>query len=84
MRWRIMARYYFHLHECGAVTPDLEGREFATLAAAHAAAIVDARAIMCDEIGDGGLCLSCHIELTDAGGQSIERVLFRDAVTLTG
>ena len=79
-----MTRYFFNLHECGIVTPDPEGREFASLQAAHEAAVEDARAIMCEEVGDGHLCLSCHIEIMDVGGQCVERVLFKDAVDVTG
>lgn len=41
-----MARYFFHLHECGTLTPDTEGRDFANLAAALEAALTDARSIM--------------------------------------
>lgn len=79
-----MARFYFDLHECGSVTPDPEGREFVSLDAAREAAKHDARAIMCEELGNGCLCLSCLIEIQDAGHAPIERLLFKDAVHVTG
>jgi hypothetical protein len=79
-----MARYFFHLHECGTITPDPEGRDFASLEAARDAAVEDARAIMSEEVGDGSLCLSCHIEITGARGECLERVMFRDVVDVKG
>ncbi|MEN2784872.1 DUF6894 family protein [Sphingomonas qilianensis] len=80
----MMARYYFNLHECGTVTSDPEGREFASLAAARDAAKEDARAIMCEELGTGCLCLSCRIEITDGEGRCLDLVLFKDAVDVVG
>ncbi|MEG3086355.1 DUF6894 family protein [Sphingomonas sp. PB4P5] len=79
-----MARYFFILHECGTVTPDPDGRDFASLEAAHAAAVQDARAIMCEELGSGSLCLSCHIDITTDQGEFVERVMFKDTVAVTG
>ncbi|MFC3580744.1 DUF6894 family protein [Sphingomonas hylomeconis] len=79
-----MARYFFHLHERGTITVDEEGRVFATLAAAYAAAIRDARAIMCDQLGEGKLCLACLIEIVDDTGACVARVPFGDAVDVTG
>ena len=83
-RLPFMARFYFNLHECGTFTPDPEGRVFASLEAAHQAAVEDARAIMCEELGDGALCLSCHIDIMSETGECLARVLFKDAVEVTG
>ena len=79
-----MAHFYFDLHECGTATLDPEGRDFATLDAARTAAIADARAIMCGEIGEGALCLSCYIDISDGAHVHLTRVLFRDAVQVNG
>ena len=79
-----MTRYFFHLHECGSVTQDPKGRDFPSLDDARTAAVADAHAIMCDELSHGNLCLSCHIEISGADGECIERVLFSDSVKVTG
>ena len=84
MRLPIMAHFYFDLHECSTVTPDPEGRDFATLDAARTAAITDARAIMCGEIDGGALCLDCHIDISDENHVHLLRVLFKDAVEVNG
>ncbi len=62
---------------------DPEGRDFATLDAAREAAITDARAIMCGEIDDGALCLSCYIDISDEAHVHQTRVLFSDAVEVS-
>jgi hypothetical protein len=79
-----MTRYFFHLHECGTDTPDGEGKELPDLAAARDHAEAAARGIMCSEVIDGTLCLSCHIEIEnrDSGERTIVR--FRDTVQITG
>lgn len=77
-------RLHFHLNECGTVTGDEEGREVASLASAYDLAITAARAVMCAEVAEGRLCLSCHIEVIDEHGTRVLLVPFSDAVTITG
>jgi hypothetical protein len=79
-----MARYFLHLHECGTVSPDLEGQECATLDEAVDAALLGARDVMTWELRSGKLCLGCHISVADASGREVARVDFRDAVSITG
>jgi len=79
-----MARYYFHLHECGEVTPDEEGLECSSLDAVRREAVSAARAVMCAELSEGRLCLSCHIEVEDSAGQIALTVPFREVVALSG
>jgi len=79
-----MALYYFHLHECGSVWQDDEGREFAGIDEAIAAATAGARDVMSHEIRAGKLCLSCYVEIAGLGGTEIARVPFRDAIKLSG
>lgn len=78
-----MPRYHFHLHECGTVFEDVEGieREPAEL---RAVAIRAARDVMCAELAEGRLCLGCCIVVEDAERREVERVHFRDAVSVTG
>lgn len=77
-------RMHFLLHECGTVTDDPEGREVVDLAAARAIAITAAREVMCSELGEGRLCLSCHIEVIGPDGARLLLVPFKDAVTISG
>lgn len=79
-----MPRFYFHLHECGVITPDREGRVCGDLNDARRFAIEAARSVMAAEILDGQLCLSCHIEVVDRAGKPIITVRFAEAVVLTG
>ena len=79
-----MARYFFDLHECGTVLADHDGMEADHLAAARDIALAAARDVMCGEIGEGALCLSCFIEIRDDQRELLDRVMFRDAVQITG
>lgn len=78
-----MTLFMFHLHECGTLTPDEEGKELPDLAAAQTYAEAAARSIMCAEVEQGGLCLSCHIEIENGDSGERTRVWFRDAVKIT-
>lgn len=60
-----MARYLFHLHHCGDLISDEEGRELDSLEAAVAQAQVDARGLMAAELSEGKLCLGCQIEVVE-------------------
>ena len=79
-----MARYFFNLQECGTILEDDDGRELADLDAAHANALAEARAIMCAEVAEGRLCLSCHIVVLDAGRRELFDVPFKQALVVTG
>jgi hypothetical protein len=50
-----MAKYFFHLNECGSVTTDAEGGDLPDIAAARAYAIHEARVIMAEEVKRGAL-----------------------------
>ena len=79
-----MPLYYLTLDECGDVAEDLEGIEYDNLATAHTSAVQAAREIMCGELKDGRLCLSCKIEVKDTSGAILMTVPFREAVTIAG
>ena len=78
-----MTKFLFHLHECGVVTPDEEGRDLPNLEAAQHIAETAARAIMCSELEDGKLCLGCHIEIENGDTGERHIVDFRDMVRIT-
>jgi hypothetical protein len=79
-----MDRYYLHLHECGTVLEDLEGRECASLQEVTDLAIENARDVMMGELRSGRLCLGCFISITNSAREEVGRVNFRDAVAITG
>lgn len=60
-----MPRYFFHLHDCGALLPDEEGREFPDLEAAVHMAKIEARELLAAEVNEGKLCLGCQIEVVE-------------------
>jgi hypothetical protein len=60
-----MPRFFFHLHDCGRLVSDEEGREFPSIEAAVARAQIEARELLADEIRDGRLCLGCQIEVVE-------------------
>ena len=43
-----------------------------------------ARAVMCAEVSEGRLCLSCRIEVRDKTGAVVLDLPFRDAVEISG
>lgn len=79
-----MARYFFDLYECGDSCKDREGQELQDLAAAQVIALKAARDIMREEVAQGKLCLGCYILVRDESLDVVHRVLFREAVQLTG
>ena len=77
-----MPRYRFHLYN-SQVALDPEGRVFPDLAAAHADAIVNARALMCDDLcSQGEINLGHRIEIEEEDG-TLCVVTFREAVKVT-
>lgn len=79
-----MAHYFLDLHECGKVTDDHDGQEHAGIEEVRQEAYRAAREVMCAELAEGRLCLSCHIEVRDEGAAVVLCVPFREAVTISG
>ncbi len=79
-----MERYFFQLNECGKSLADSEGCECASLEAARTRALAAAREVMCAELSEGRLCLSCDISVSDEIGHVVYVLPFRDAVRITG
>jgi len=78
-----MARFFFHLHECGTVIEDEEGIERRP-EEVREIAIQNARDVMCGELVQGRLCIGCCILVEDSNRQEVMRVPFKDAVTISG
>ena len=79
-----MIHFMFHLHECGVVTEDEEGRDLPDFESARHYAEIAARAIMCSELEDGDICLGCHIEIENRDTGERHIVAFRDVVRIVG
>lgn len=60
-----MTRYFLHLHYCGKLIPDEEGREFPNLEAAVERAQIEARDLLAGEVREGKLCLGCQIDVVE-------------------
>jgi hypothetical protein len=79
-----MERLFFHLHECGTVTRDEEGRDAVSAPVMRDMAIEAAREVMCSEVKEGRLCLSCHIEVMNEHGTVYLLLPFEEAIAITG
>lgn len=79
-----MPLYLFHLHECGTIHHDAEGREAASLEMARELAIQDAREIMGEAVKRGRLRLDCHVEIMSEEGRPLLNVPFTDAIAISG
>ncbi|WP_343521112.1 hypothetical protein [Sphingomonas sp.] len=77
-----MARYYFKLYDSSGPTPDVEGCDLASNAAAHRHAVAAARAIMAEDVREGHLCLSDYIEVSNDSGEVVLNLPFSSAVKI--
>ena len=80
----IVARYFFHLHECGTLLSDEEGQELADAGAARNQAMKEARSVMSSEVQAGKLCLSCCIEVVDEAQRPVLTLPFKEALEVSG
>ncbi|MEG3143741.1 hypothetical protein U1839_03665 [Sphingomonas sp. RT2P30] len=79
-----MTQYFFHVHECGTVTEDRQGKILIDLASAFQVAIRKAWSTMAHEVANGKLCLACHIEIENRETGERTRVPFRETLRLQG
>ncbi len=79
-----MARYFFHLYECGTLVADEEGRECPDLNAARSQALTEAREIMSAEVKGGRLCVGCRVDVVDESGMLLLSLPFKEALGITG
>ena len=78
-----MPRYHFHIRDA-LQTEDDAGRQLEDIESARAHATELARERVCADVKKGYLNLDHYIEVTDEGGQTLFRLSFRDAFTITG
>lgn len=77
-----MPFYYFHLQEGREFIPDLEGCELRDVKAAAETALKEARAIIGEDTRTGSLSLDKAIEVENAAGDIVHRLIFTDAVQI--
>ena len=78
-----MPRFFFHLRDHRGLLEDPDGRFFDDLDRVRAAALKDARSIMCHDIENGSLDLRGWIEVVDEAGGPVFVLKFTAAVDLT-
>jgi hypothetical protein len=74
-----MPRFFFNLHD-DIVSADEEGKDLSGIEAAHDVAVQSAKDMACAEVVAGHLHLGHRIEVTDAFGDVLDTVWFRDVV----
>jgi hypothetical protein len=74
--------YFLHLHYCGTLVPDEEGREFSSMAAAVEQAQEEARGLLAGEVREGKLCLGCQVEVVEESTGRAVIVPFSSTVQL--
>ena len=78
-----MPRFFFNLYDDGA-TIDEVGVELPDLAAAHEAALEEARAVISEEVRRGRIDLSHRIEVEDEQRRPVLMLPFSAAVEIEG
>lgn len=79
-----MVRYYFHLSLCGTEIRDGQGKSLIDTESAIQVALRQSWQIMAEEVAQGRLCLSCHIDVENGETGECTRIPFREALRLTG
>lgn len=78
-----MPRFFFNLYDDGA-TIDEVGVELPDLAAAHEAALEEARAVISEEVRRGRIDLSHRIEVEDEARRPVLLLPFSAAIQIEG
>ena len=76
-----LPRYFFNVVAAAGSVDDDEGTELASLEAARAEALDDARALMSDAIRGGSDISGRHIDICDSAGAVLMTVEFAEAIT---
>ena len=76
-------QYYFPIQNGEGAAPDYEGMHLPDFEAAWLHAVAGARSMMSDSIRRGKLDLAAYIEIEDEHRAVLERVTFKDAVTIS-
>ena len=79
-----MPQFHLHIHCDGEVIQDHEGGEFADLRSAVREAVRSVRSLVSGDVLSGVLHLDLSIDVCDDGEQSLQMVLFEDAIIARG
>ena len=79
-----MPRYFFNVHNSIGFVEDEEGRDFADLDSARAAALKGAREIIAEDVADGCVDLRGRLDIVDATGAVVLTIAFSEAVAVRG
>jgi hypothetical protein len=77
-----MPTYFFHLRDGEDLMLDMDGRELDGLDAVKKLALIEARAILAEEVRGGRLLLDKHIDVENAYGGLVHRLAFADAIEI--
>jgi len=75
-----MPRYYFNVHNSIGLVEDEEGRDFADLGAARAAALKGAREVIAGDAAEGIVDLRGRLDVIDSAGTVVLTLRFTEAV----
>lgn len=79
-----MPLYFFHLRDGDDVLLDPDGRMLSDPEVIPACALAEARALISEEVRSGRIRLDQRIDVEDAQGVLVHRLLFARAVEITG
>ena len=79
-----MQTFFFHWRRGTEMLRDEEGRELANLSSVIAAALVEARAMIGQDVQEGYIRLDQSIDVEDQNHRVVHRLGFGDAVRILG
>jgi len=78
----MLKTYFFHLMDGSDVLLDPEGRALPSIEAVAAAALFEARSIICADVRLGKIALNQRIDVEDDKGSVVHSLRFEDAVLM--
>lgn len=75
-----MATYFFHLDDGTDVLLDPEGQDLRDIDAVRAIALIEARALIAEDVREGRVQLDRILRVEDSAGGPVYRLPFADAV----
>ena len=79
-----MALYYFHLRDGEDILLDPDGRALEGPGAIALCALIEARALISEEVRSGRIHLDQRIDVEDADGVVVHSLPFSEAVEISG
>ena len=79
-----MPLYFFHLRDGEDILLDPDGRELEGPGAIALCALIEARALLGEEVRSGRIRLNQRIDVEDADGLVVHSLAFGDAIEISG